>query len=88
MSEKVITTCDVKGCGATKTKKKNIQVVFLTEQTEGRSVSPYLCMCNIDICDDCENRITNERRYLTAVGAMGYNEYYFQAINQLTTEAT
>ncbi len=58
-------------------KKENIQVVFHTEQTEGRSCPPYLSMVYIDICDMCLGMIMNEGKSLHASGAQGNNNYYF-----------
>ena len=53
------------------TQKIKYPVLFLTEQTEGRSVSPYISYENIDLCQECiQNSIC-----IRGVGAQGYNEY-------------
>lgn len=67
--------CDI--CNAEGVKNVDIQVIFTTEQTEGRSTKPYLYNQNIDICDDClQKRLKGESLY--AQGAMGFNKYYFK----------
>lgn len=72
--------CDVKGCSnESEHKQKDIQVIFDTEQTEGRSVKPYLDTVKIDICEKCLQTILKEGKYLHASGAMGHNEYYFKS---------
>lgn len=70
-----IISCDI--CGSTgKVVNENIQVVFTTEQTEGRYSEPYLSNEKIDICMDClGRRLKGESIY--ANGAQGYNNYYF-----------
>lgn len=55
----------------------NIHVVFTTEQTEGRSVDPYLSLETIDICPACMRTILGGKM-LFAEGAMGNNTYYFK----------
>jgi hypothetical protein len=54
-----------------------IQVIFTTDQTEGRSISPYLSREKVEICQDCMNKIL-QGNYLFAHGAQGYNTYYFK----------
>ena len=53
------------------TTKVKYPVLFLTEQTEGRSVKPYLSYQDLDMCKECiQTTIT-----ISGTGAMGYNEY-------------
>lgn len=53
------------------TQKVKYPVLFLTEQTEGRSVTPYISYQDLDLCHDCiRTNIT-----ISGTGAMGYNEY-------------
>lgn len=53
------------------TQKVKYPVLFLTEQTEGRSVKPYLSYQDLDMCKECiQTTIT-----ISGTGAMGYNEY-------------
>ena len=49
----------------------NYPVVFHTEQTEGRSVNPYISQQKIDVCDDCLCTICK----LDGYGAQGHNDY-------------
>jgi hypothetical protein len=60
------------------TQKVKYPVLFLTEQTEGRSVKPYISYQDLDMCKDCmQVNIT-----ISGIGAMGYNEY--RSINNLS----
>jgi len=60
-------------------KKSNIQVIFTTDQTEGRPCSSYLQMVTIDICPTCFGRIL-DGNYLFATGAKGHNTYKFKEV--------
>lgn len=81
MSLKTITTvtCDICGCeiGQFDQSKQeppkpiSVLVWFDTEQTEGRSVTPYLSNESLHLCDDCADKGI----MIHAVGAMGFNEY-------------
>lgn len=73
-----ITTCTCDVCKKEATiLDKTIQVIFTTEQTEGRSVKPYLCDKKMDLCEDCmKRRLSGESIF--ANGAQGYNSYYFK----------
>lgn len=74
--KKEIYTCDIKNCeNEPKHKGFKIQVIFTTEQTEGRSIHPYLSMQTIDICEECLE-IVLKGNYIFADGAMGYNKYH------------
>ena len=67
--------CDIKECGRKAIHKDTkLQVIFTTDQTEGRSCSPYLDNVTIDICDECMAKILDGRA-IYASGAMGCNEY-------------
>lgn len=72
--------CDIDGCGkdAEKINKSfGMSVIFTTEQTEGRSVDPYIQHQQFDICADCHAKIlTGQAVY--AHGAQGYNTFYFK----------
>ncbi len=55
-----------------------LQVIFTTEQTEGRAVPhPYLQIAIMDICSRCLNRVL-QGEAIWAHGAQGYNTYYFK----------
>ena len=70
--------CDIKGCKSTTgVKIIKMQVIFTTEQTEGRSCKPYFEIIDLDLCEACLQKILKERVYIKAHGAMGYNEYSF-----------
>lgn len=65
-------SCDI--CGKVSDKCENISypVLFLTEQTEGRSCEPYISNEKFDVCPDCMKKIIK----VSAIGAMGYNNYH------------
>ena len=67
--------CDV--CKGDEALEKRIQIIFETEQTEGRNCSPYLCIQDIDICRKCMALVL-EGNYIFASGAQGNNDYYFR----------
>lgn len=73
MAKKILTvcTCDL-CCKEGKTKEVALPVRFLTEQTEGRAVKPYIEFSKIDLCSDCLEKIT----VVNAHGIQGNNEYY------------
>lgn len=67
--------CDIDGCGKPATKlKQTVQVVFTTEQTEGRPTSPHLSSETMDLCDSCAQRLI-ERWPIRGAGAQGHNTY-------------
>lgn len=65
-----ICTCDIchKECDVLEV---TYPVMFTTEQTEGRSVKPYISYEKIDMCAECLKKAIN----IKGAGAMGYNEY-------------
>lgn len=62
-------------------KSKRIQVTFETEQTEGRAITPYLEIDNLDLCEHCYKRIVDGSR-VWAEGAQGHNTYYFKDVDK------
>jgi len=77
-------TCDIEECKSECSNKSlptinqvSIQVIFTTDQTEGRSCSPYLDMKKVDICKSCMAKVL-QGNYIWAHGANGYNSYYFK----------
>jgi len=68
-------TCDVCGDTADHLQIK-LDVIFQTEQTEGRSVPNYLSIVTIDLCKECKKHLL-KGNYIFATGAMGYNKYRF-----------
>ena len=53
----------------------SLQVIFTTEQNEGKSVEPYLDNVNIEMCNDCYKKLLETRTYIIASGVMGHNTY-------------
>lgn len=77
-----IITCDL--CKSRElVAKDSIQVIFTTEQTEGRSVPHHLSLEAFDICGECKIHLL-EGNYIYGSGAQGYNKYWFKStpINQ------
>jgi hypothetical protein len=65
--------CDI--CeSVTKNEKEEIQVIFTTEQTEGKSCEPYLEIVKMNVCISCKKDILKGKA-VTGWGAMGYNNY-------------
>ena len=58
-------------------KSRAFQVIFTTEQTEGRRVRPHLSYEIIDICNECMDRILKGEAVYGA-GAQGHNNYFFE----------
>lgn len=73
--------CDV--CREETTNEEiNIQVIFTTEQNEGRCCKHHLCNEKLNLCDKCLNNVLYNGNYIYAKGAMGYNTYFFKKIEQ------
>ena len=80
MASKTTISCDIRKCDAKDnpvTQGVKLQVIFTTDQTEGRSTSPYLTFATVDICGKCMSRVL-QGEAIFAEGAQGYNEYYFK----------
>lgn len=72
---KTTITCDI--CkNATDVTERSIQIRFLSEQNEGRAITPYLNEVKMDICNECLDRLVRDHP-LEGWGAMGYNTYRF-----------
>ena len=75
-------TCDICGNGSTKDREeKQLQVIFLTNQTDGAYSTPHLSSERVNYCKECEDRILNGE-YVYGKGAQGYNTFHFKRINQ------
>lgn len=71
------TICDI--CEEeTKNEEINIQVIFTTEQNEGRCCKPHLCNEKLNLCDKCLNNVLYHGNYIYGNGAMGHNNYFFK----------
>jgi ribosomal protein L37AE/L43A len=67
--------CDIDKCeNSANHKGLSIQVIFTTEQTEGRNTKPHLSNEKIDICQSCLDKVL-EGNYIFGAGAMGHNCY-------------
>lgn len=73
MSTVTLHKCDICGGDATELKKQ-IQVVFITEQTEGRPTSPHLSNETLDLCKVCLDRLVRSHP-LRGSGAQGFNTF-------------
>jgi len=76
--KEIIKKCDIensKHCGTARTYE--VDVVFSTEQNEGRTTSPYIDRVEIELCEACRNKMLTERIMPKAYGAMGFNHYKF-----------
>lgn len=71
--------CDIKDCPIIENikQKQSLQVIFVTEQTEGQSCNPYLRTETFDICSNCYKKVLNGKS-IFARGAQGYNTFYFK----------
>jgi len=76
MTQVTYKVCDIKGCSNKTERTIQIHVKFLTEQTEGRNVKPYLSKEKLDICDTHLEEILDKEKLIKGSGAMGYNTYY------------
>ena len=79
--KKTVTYCDICGSEDDIT-EETIQVIFTTEQTEGRGCEPYLSGHKLDICKVCKRSIL-KGNCLWGSGAQGYNKYYFKPDEEL-----
>ena len=68
--------CDTCGKPAVN-KDGKIQVIFLTDQTEGRSTTRYLSLEKIDLCEECMQKVLTGN-YIFGSGAQGNNKYWFK----------
>ena len=63
--------CDVCKKEVEKVTEVNYPVIFHTDQTEGRSCSPYISKEKLDLCDECAEKLL----ILHGWGAQGINQY-------------
>jgi hypothetical protein len=67
--------CDINGCHNEATiKNASMQVIFTTEQTEGRSSKRYFSNQTLDLCQSCLDKAL-KGQYIMADGAQGFNNY-------------
>ncbi len=84
--KKTVIRCDVCTKTGRRTDQK-LQVIFTTEQNEGRTTEHYLSFEQLDICERCYSRVLAGES-LFAYGAMGFNKYYFRARTQNSATAS
>jgi len=81
MATMIITKCDIDKCkNINNVKNEKIQVIFQTEQTEGRNCKPYLSIVSIDLCSSCKEKVLNGNAIM-AYGAQGFNSFIFKKNN-------
>jgi len=76
MSKEINYKCDICSSNEPKYKGFELQVIFTTEQDEGRGVDHYLSDEKLDLCENCMKKIL-KGNYVFAEGAMGHNKYCF-----------
>jgi hypothetical protein len=77
-------SCDIKDCKNKAVKiGLTLDVIFHTEQTEGRGTAPHISRVTIDLCQQCYDNVV-KGNYIHGAGAMGYNKYWFN--NPQTSE--
>lgn len=71
-------------CDITKCKKQlekntcyDMQIIFVTEQTEGYPSKPYFDRDTLALCPECLER-ASKGNYIFGAGAQGHNDYYFK----------
>lgn len=70
--------CDICSCDISKAKEPiRMQVIFTSDQTEGRASKPYFDYNNLDLCENCLSSVLSGN-YIFAYGAQGHNIYYFK----------
>ena len=79
--EIVIMHCDIEKCESKNATAYNgmLQVIFTTEQTEGRPIKPHPINVNLDLCLSCFQKVC-EGHAIFASGAQGYNNYWFRNV--------
>lgn len=69
--------CDISDCDNEATNiDKQLQIIFVTEQTEGRPIKPNFSIKKIDICNDCLNEVLTTSTYIRASGAQGNDKFW------------
>jgi len=62
------------------------QVIFLTEQTEGRSTKPHFSAETFDACPECTT-LALKGKAIYGAGAQGHNRYWFKDADATDSEA-
>lgn len=70
--------CDIDDCKSdADVTEERLQVIFTTDQTEGRGTEPYLSNEGVDLCEKCLKKVL-KGNYIFAHGAQGHNTFYFK----------
>ena len=57
-------------------KSRSVLVIFDHDQEDGKSkTTPHFENVHIEMCDNCWEYMMEQRRYIYAYGAMGFNTY-------------
>lgn len=77
MSRKQLILCDIceKEVKNPTKEPKQYNIIFDTEQTEGRGVKPYFTKEKLDLCEECLKKLKDWNVQILGSGAMGYNRY-------------
>lgn len=75
--KKELKTCDISGRNhSPQVETMTLDVIFDHDQQDGKSkCEPYLDRVTIEICKSCKQVMLNDRKYIYAYGAMGFNTY-------------
>lgn len=74
--KEILMHCDIDKCNETNAKtRKNFDIIFTTEQTEGNTTKPYVTTQTLDVCDKCYDKLTLKGKYIQGSGAQGHNIY-------------
>lgn len=78
--KEIVTTCDIEDKQHSFLMRNiELDVIFDHDQEDGKSkTSPYFERMKLDMCSDCIKYMMENRRYVYAYGAMGYNKYYLK----------
>ncbi len=70
--------CDIDKCENEATYiGTKLQVIFRTEQTEGRPIKGSIAHLKLDLCKDCYLKVL-DGVCIDAYGAQGFNKYFFK----------
>lgn len=78
MSKETKLNCDIEDLSHSgEVNSVNVAVIFDYDQEDGKSkTDPYIEQEKIEMCDSCWKYMLENKRYIYAYGAMGYNKYF------------
>ena len=68
-------TCEVEMTESGNSMDYSLQVIFITNQEDGKLCEPYHAIEIVDLCKKCKTKILNEKRVVLASGCQGFNKY-------------